>query len=78
MSELVSYHLDNGVATLTLCHGKVNAISHEVIADFHHALDRAVVAVQGAAHEVRRRNAEPTENLPAALVAEAVARGGPR
>lgn len=42
MSELVSYHLDNGVATLTLCHGKVNAISHEVIADFHHALDRAV------------------------------------
>lgn len=43
-----------------------------------HALDRAVVAIQGAAHEVRRRNAEPTENLPAALVAEAVARGGQR
>ncbi len=42
MSELVSYQLDDGVATLTLCHGKVNAISPDVIASFHHALDRAV------------------------------------
>ena len=41
MSELVSYKLDDGVAILTLCNGKVNAISHEVIADFNRALDRA-------------------------------------
>ena len=42
MSELVSYQLDEGVATLTLCNGKANAISHEVIAGFHLALDRAL------------------------------------
>ena len=41
MSELVSYQLDEGVATLSLCNGKANAISPAVIADFHGALDRA-------------------------------------
>ena len=41
MSEPVSYQLDDGVATLTLCNGKVNAISHEVIAGVNAALDRA-------------------------------------
>lgn len=41
MSELVVYTLDDGVATLTLCNGKVNAISHELIADFHRGLDQA-------------------------------------
>ena len=41
MSELVTYSLDNGVATLTLNNGKVNAVSHALIADFHAALDQA-------------------------------------
>ena len=41
MSELINYHLDDGVATLTLNNGKVNAISPEVIAAFNAALDRA-------------------------------------
>ena len=42
MSDLVSYQLEDGIATLTLDNGKVNAISWEVIAAFHVALDRAV------------------------------------
>ena len=41
MNDLVSYHLEDGIATLTLANGKVNAISPEVIAAFHAALDRA-------------------------------------
>ena len=41
MSELISYHLEDGIATLTLSNGKVNAISPDVIAAFHAALDRA-------------------------------------
>lgn len=41
MSELVSYQLDDGVATLTLSNGKVNAISPDVINGFNQALDRA-------------------------------------
>lgn len=52
MSELVTYSLDNGVATLTLNNGKVNAVSHALIADFNAALDqaeqaKAVVIVTG-------------------------------
>jgi enoyl-CoA hydratase len=42
MSELMSYHLEDGIATLTLSNGKVNAISPDVIAEFNAALDRAV------------------------------------
>ena len=42
MNDLVSYQLEDGIATLTLDNGKVNAISPEVIAAFHVALDRAV------------------------------------
>jgi enoyl-CoA hydratase len=42
MSELVSYHLEDGIATLTLSNGKVNAISPDVIAAFNAALDQAV------------------------------------
>jgi len=38
---LVAYQLDDGVATLTLSNGKVNAISNEVIAAFNAALDQA-------------------------------------
>ena len=41
MSELISYQLDDGVATLTLANGKVNAISPAVIEAFNQALDRA-------------------------------------
>ena len=41
MSELVSYQLEDGVATLTLSNGKVNAISPDVIKGFNQALDRA-------------------------------------
>lgn len=41
MSELIDYQLDDGVATLTLSNGKVNAISPDVIAAFNAALDRA-------------------------------------
>jgi enoyl-CoA hydratase len=41
VTELVSYQLDDGVATLTLCNGKVNAVSPEVIASFNRALDQA-------------------------------------
>ncbi|WP_175653676.1 crotonase/enoyl-CoA hydratase family protein [Pseudomonas sp. Marseille-P9899] len=41
MSELITYQLDDGIATLTLNNGKVNAISPDVIAAFNQALDRA-------------------------------------
>lgn len=41
MSDLISYQLDDGIATLTLDNGKVNAISPEVIAAFNAALDQA-------------------------------------
>jgi len=52
MSDLVAYQLDDGVATLTLSNGKVNAISNEVVAAFNAALDqaekdRAVVIITG-------------------------------
>ncbi|PKH83588.1 enoyl-CoA hydratase [Pseudomonas sp. Choline-02u-1] len=42
MSELIAYHLEDGIATLTLNNGKVNAISPDVIAAFNAALDQAV------------------------------------
>lgn len=41
MSDLVAYHLEDGVATLTLNNGKVNAFSHALIDAFNAALDRA-------------------------------------
>ncbi|WP_437884617.1 crotonase/enoyl-CoA hydratase family protein [Pseudomonas sp. LRF_L74] len=41
MSDLISYHLDDGIATLTLNNGKVNAISPDMVAAFNAALDRA-------------------------------------
>lgn len=41
MSDLISYQLDDGIATLTLYNGKVNAISPDVITAFNAALDRA-------------------------------------
>ena len=36
-----SYSLDDGIATLTLNNGKVNAFSHELIAAFNQALGQA-------------------------------------
>ncbi|TNB92238.1 crotonase/enoyl-CoA hydratase family protein [Pseudomonas jessenii] len=52
MSELITYHLEDGIATLTLNNGKVNAISPDVIAAFNAALDqaktdRAIVIITG-------------------------------
>jgi enoyl-CoA hydratase len=41
MSDLVAYSLEDGIATLTLNNGKVNAFSHELIAQFNGALDKA-------------------------------------
>ena len=41
MSELVSYSLNDGIATLTLNNGKVNAFSPDLIASFNAALDQA-------------------------------------
>ncbi len=41
MSELVSYQLNDGIATLTLTNGKVNAVSPDVIDAFNKALDQA-------------------------------------
>ncbi len=41
MSDLVSYQCNDGIALLTLCNGKANAISPDVIAAFNSALDRA-------------------------------------
>jgi len=53
MSELVSYQLEDGIATLNLDNGKVNAVSPDLIAAFNKALDqaeqdRAVVIVTSA------------------------------
>ncbi|MDR9750509.1 crotonase/enoyl-CoA hydratase family protein [Pseudomonas sp. SZMC_28357] len=52
MSELIAYHLEDGIATLTLSNGKVNAISPDVITAFNAALDqaaadRAIVIITG-------------------------------
>jgi enoyl-CoA hydratase len=44
MSELVAYSLEDGIATLTLNNGKVNAFSHDLIADFNRGLDQAEAA----------------------------------
>lgn len=54
MSDLVHYALGNGIATVTLTHGKVNALSPQVIADINAALnqaekDQAVVILTGQA-----------------------------
>ncbi len=42
MSDLISYQLEDDIATLTLNNGKVNAISPDVIVAFNAALDQAV------------------------------------
>ena len=52
MSELVTYNLQDGIATITLTNGKVNAVSPDLIASLNCALDqaeadKAVVIVTG-------------------------------
>ena len=52
MSELIHYSCHEGVATLTLNNGKVNALSPDMIAAFNHGLDqaeqdRAIVIITG-------------------------------
>lgn len=52
MADLVTYALDDGIATLTLDNGKVNAVSPELIEQFNAALtaataDEAIVIVTG-------------------------------
>ncbi|KQQ54408.1 enoyl-CoA hydratase [Pseudomonas sp. Leaf127] len=42
MTDLVSYHLQDGIATLTLNNGKVNALSPAVLDALDAALDQAV------------------------------------
>lgn len=41
MSQLVSYQFNDGIATLTLNNGKVNAFSPDLIASFNATLDQA-------------------------------------
>lgn len=41
MTELVSYDLKDGVATIAISNGKANALSHEVFEELNAALDRA-------------------------------------
>ncbi len=52
MSELIHYNCNEGIATLTLNNGKVNALSPEMIAAFNRGLDqaeqdRAIVIITG-------------------------------
>lgn len=44
MSELIGLTIENQIATITLQNGKVNAISHQLITEFHAALDAAEAA----------------------------------
>ncbi|MFV8570303.1 crotonase/enoyl-CoA hydratase family protein [Marinobacter sp. SBS5] len=41
MTELVTYELNDGIATITLNNGKANALSHDVFEALNAALDRA-------------------------------------
>jgi enoyl-CoA hydratase len=79
MSELVNCTIENGIATITLQNGKANAISHEVIEQFHSALDqaeaeKAIVIITGqpgllsAGFDLKVMQAGPKEAI--ALVTE--------
>ena len=68
MSELITYHAEDGIVTLTLNNGKVNAISPDVIAAFNAALDRAtqeraVVIIAPQARSLVRPSATPQLHL---------------
>ena len=41
MTELVTYELNDGIATITVNNGKANALSHEVFDALNAALDQA-------------------------------------
>jgi len=41
VTDLVSYQLSDGVATIVISNGKANALSHEVFKELNQALDRA-------------------------------------
>lgn len=41
MTDLVSYQLSDGIATIVISNGKANALSHEVLKELNQALDRA-------------------------------------
>ncbi|MEX0603937.1 MAG: crotonase/enoyl-CoA hydratase family protein [Marinobacter sp.] len=41
MTDLVSYQLNDGIATIVINNGKANALSHEVLEALNQALDRA-------------------------------------
>ncbi|MBK8295070.1 MAG: crotonase/enoyl-CoA hydratase family protein [Solirubrobacterales bacterium] len=41
MTEIVTYHLNEGVATITLDDGKVNALSIDMLNELHEMFDRA-------------------------------------
>ena len=79
MSDLVPFTLADGVATITLANGKVNALSPDVIVDINVALDqaeqnRAVVILTGQAGilsggydlKVMKTGPEATRNMVAA------------
>ena len=79
MSELVKSELVDAVMTITLQNGKVNAISHEVIAQINAALDqaeaeKAVVVITGqpgilsGGYDLKTMQAGPKEAI--ALVTE--------
>ena len=74
MSDLIAYHLEDGIATLTLSNGKVNAISPDVITAFNAALDqaeldRAVVIITGqpgilsAGYDLKVMTASPEQAI---------------
>ena len=44
MPELLRYSLNDGIATITLQNGKVNAISSDLLKELNHALDQAEAA----------------------------------
>ena len=54
MTELVAYQCENGIATLTLNNGKVNAFSPQLIDDFN-ADGYADVFVAGTGPDLRMR-----------------------
>ena len=41
MTDLVSYQLSDGIATIVICNGKANVLSQEVFKELDQALDRA-------------------------------------
>lgn len=85
MSELITYHAEDGIATLTLNNGKVNALSPELIALFNTLLDRAeearcVVIVTGqpgilsAGYDLKVMTSGPAQAIALVSAGSALAR----